>query len=182
MLDLVGAEAGGSRPGLAAKGPLSIHALRRIQARLPGFGRGNRAFGCYILAGVVCLALCCAFLSPATEDSTALFKRSEAFVQACEVAGAEITALRRASFLVDDCSRPIVTPVLGEEGRLIIRRTLQGHVNDGDGEPTTYSLMMDGRGFDNWRVLQVKRAPGQLTLDVSLLLATRSAMPPPAQR
>lgn len=161
------------------KGHVLGKALRTVGAR-------QNAQGYCMLMGAICLVAAVglggAVLSRATEDSTAMFKRSAASAQACEAAGAELKTLQRESFLVDDCSLAIVTPVLGEEGRVILSRTLQWHVDDIDGEPTTYSLKMDGRGFDKWRVLDVKRAPSRLTVDVSLLPATRSAVSSTAQR
>jgi hypothetical protein len=109
------------------------------------------------------------FVSPALESSTAMYKRSDAFVRACEAAGAEISKLRRASFFLESCSAPIVTPILSEEGYVIVRRTVSGHADDDDGERVTYSVKMDGRAVDKWRAVEVKRAPNHLTLDASLL-------------
>ena len=98
-----------------------------------------------------------------------MYKRSDAFVRACEAAGAEISKLRRASFFLESCSAPIVTPILSEEGHVIVRRAVLGHADDDDGERVTYSVKMDGRAVDKWRALEVKRAPNHLTLDTSLL-------------
>ena len=132
----------------------------------------NGAAG-YLLAGslgfVAGLWLGSAFISAAPDASTALYKRSNAFVGACETAGVEISRLRRAAFFIDDCSLPIVTPIFGEEGQLIVSRTVEGYADDDDGGRVTYSVKMDGRGVDKWRALDIKRAPRQLTLDASLL-------------
>jgi hypothetical protein len=123
-----------------------------------------------------------AFVYPAPEPPTAMYKRSGAFVRACEAAGVEIASLRRATFFVDDCSAPIVTPLFGHEGQVIVSRTVEGHASDDDGGRMTYSVKMDGRGVDTWRALEVRQAPGALTLDVSLLPTKRSAVPTAAQR
>jgi len=148
--------------GPSAAGEDSSSAIRK--------GRGAAG---YLLAGAfgvgAGLWLGSVFSSPAPDASTALYKRSTAFVQACETAGVEISRLRRATFFIDDCSKPIVTPIFGEEGQLIVTRTVQGHADDDDGERVSYSVKMDGRGVNRWRAIEVKRVPSHLTLDVSLL-------------
>jgi hypothetical protein len=157
--------------------------------RAPAFSSGlslkARAIGRYALAGGVGLAAGLwlgAFISPVLQSSTAMYKRSGAFFRVCEAAGAEIAKLRRASSFIDDCSTPTVTPIFGEEGYVIVRRTVEGHADDDDGGRVTYSVKMDGRGVDRWRALEVKRAPSQLTLDASLLPTTRATVPASAQR
>jgi hypothetical protein len=158
----------------------------RRQARSSGAIRKGRVAAGYALAGAVGLVagvwLGTAFVSPTQEASTAMYKRSTAFVRACEAAGVEISRLRRAAFFIDDCSAPIVTPIFGEEGQVIVRRMVEGYADDDDGGRLTYSVKMDGRGVDGWRMLEVRRAPSQVTLDASLLPTTRSAVPTSAQR
>jgi hypothetical protein len=122
------------------------------------------------------------FVPATAEPSTAMYKRSTAFVRACQAAGAEISRLRHATFFVDDCSAPIVTPIFGEEGRVIVRRVVEGYAGDDDGGRVTYSVKMDGRGLDGWRMLEVRRAPSHLTLDASLLPTMRTKVPTSAQR
>ena len=143
--------------------------LVRNEARSP---RSVPAAG-YLLVGAASLAagvwLGSVSVSHTPDSSTALYKRSTAFVRACETAGVEISRLRRAAIFVDDCSAPIVTPIFGEEGHLIVRRTVEGNAADDDGGRVTYSVKMDGRGVDKWRAIEIKRAPSRLTLDVSLL-------------
>jgi hypothetical protein len=142
--------------------------------------------GRYALAAgvglVVGLWLCSIFVFPAPQLSSAMYQRSGAFFRACEAAGAEIAKLRRAAFFIDDCSTPVVTAIFGEEGYMIVRRTVEGYPDDDDGGRVTYSVKMDGRGVDKWRALEVKRAPSQLTLDASLLPTTRATVPASAQR
>ena len=148
--------------GLSAAGESSSGAIRKRQG----------AAG-YLLAGAVGLVaglwLGSVFVSPAPDASTAMYKRATAFVRACETAGVEISRLRRAAFFVDDCSAPTVTPIFGEEGQLIVRRTVEGHGDDDDGGRVSYSVKMDGRGVDGWRAIEIKRVPSHLTLDASLL-------------
>lgn len=171
VLRLVHREADGLRQ---AAGVLpSAGERQRAQTHPVGRLCKARVAGCYALAGAVGLAagiwLGSTFVSPVLESSTAMYKRSDAFVRACEAAGAEISKLRRASFFLESCSAPIVTPILSEEGYVIVRRTVLGHADDDDGERVTYSVKMDGRAVDKWRALEVKRAPNHLTLDASLL-------------
>jgi hypothetical protein len=130
---------------------------------------------------VVGLWLGSIFVFSALQPSSAMYKRSGAFFRACEAAGAEIAKLRRAAFFIDDCSVPVVTAIFGEEGYMIVRRTVEGYADDDDGGRVTYSVKMDGRGVDKWRALEVKRAPSQLTLDASLLPTTRATVPTSAQ-
>ena len=160
---------------------------QRGQAHSSGMiRRGGRAVASYLLAGAVCFGLGVglgkAFVYLAPEPSTVMYKRSGAFVRACEAAGAEIASLRRATSFIDKCSAPIVTPLFGHEGQVIVSRTVEGHADDDDGERVTYSVKMDGRGVNGWRALEIKRAPSALTLDASLLLTNRSAAPASAQR
>ena len=147
---------------------------------------GGRAVGSYLLAGAVCFVLGVglgkAFVYLAPEPPTVMYKRSNAFVRACEAAGAEIASLRRATSFIDNCSAPIVTPLFGHEGQVIVSRTVEGHADDDDNERVTYSVKMDGRGVNGWHALEIKRAPSALTLDASLLLTNRSAAPASAQR
>jgi hypothetical protein len=128
------------------------------------------------------MGLVSVFLSSTPEPATALYKRSNALVRACEAAGTEISRLRRATFFIDDCSAPVVTPIFGEEGRLIVSRTVEGEADDDDGGRVTYSVKMDGRSIDRWRAIEVRLAPSRLTLDASLLPTTRSATPTSMQR
>lgn len=147
--------------------------------------KGRGAAG-YLLAGAVGVAaglwLGSVFFSRAPDASTAMYKRATAFVQACETAGVEISRLRRTAFFTDDCSKPIVTPIFGEEGQLIVRRTVEGHADDDDGGRVSYSVKMDGRGVNRWHTIEIKRVPSHLTLDASLLPTTRATVPASAQR
>jgi hypothetical protein len=158
----------------------------RGQVRVPGALRKRSVAGGYLLAAAVGLVLGMglgrALVFPAPEPASAMYKRSAAFGRACEAAGQEIAKLRRETFFIDDCSAPIVTPLFGAEGLVIVRRTVEGVVDDDDGGRVTYSVKMDGRGVDKWRALEIKRAPSGLTLDASLLPTKRSAVPTSAQR
>ena len=147
--------------------------------------KGRIATG-YLLAGAVGLVLGMgfgrAFLYPEPEPPTAMYKRSAAFVAACKAAGAEIARLQRATYFIDDCSAPIVTPLFGSEGQVIVSRTVEGATSDDDGGRAIFSVKMDGRGVDKWHALEIKRAPGGLTVDASVLPTKRPELPMSAQR
>ena len=142
--------------------------------------RGRRAarVAVGLLVGIVAGMCLVALLIAKPEAGTALYKRATAFTLACEAAGVELSMLRRASFFTDDCTAPIVTPVLSQEGYLIVSRTAEGHA---DGGRVRYSVKMDGRATDKWRIVEVKRAPNRLTVDASLLPTASSALPKSAR-
>jgi hypothetical protein len=186
VLRLTRNDAGGPRLPQAAEVQRPAGEDQREQARSFGAVRKGRIAVGYLMAGAVGLVLGTglgrAFLYPAPEPPTAMYKRSAAFVRACEAAGAEIARLRRATFFIDDCSAPIVTPLFGAEGQVVVSRTVEGFTNDDDGGRVIYSVKMDGRDVDKWHALEIKRAPSGLTLDASLLPTKRSALPTSAQR
>lgn len=146
----------------------------------------RRRAGGYVLAVMVGLVLGAglgrALVYPPAEPATAMYRRSAALGGACEAAGAEISKLRRATLFVDNCSLPVVTPLLGEEeGQVIVTRMVEGAPDDG-APRVIYSVKMDGRGTEKWQVLELRRAPRGPTLDASVLPAKRSTTPASAQR
>lgn len=183
VLRLIRKDVGGLQSRQAARLLPAASERERTPMLSPGKGR---VIGRHALVGGIGLAvglwLGSTFAPSALQSSTAMYKRSGAFFRVCEAAGAEIAKLRRTAFFIDDCSTPVVTPIFGEEGYVIVRRTVEGHADDDDGGRITFSVKMDGRGFDRWRALEVKRAPSQLTLDASLLPTTRATVPTSAQR
>jgi hypothetical protein len=183
---LIGKDPDGPRSPRAAAILQSAGEGQPGQARPSGAIGKGRAVASYLLAGAVGLVLGIglgrAFVYPAPEPQTAMYKRAGAFVRACEAAGTEIASLRRATVFIDNCSAPIVTPLFGSEGQMIVSRTVAGHAGDDDGGRVTYSVKMDGRGVDTWRALEVRRAPSALTLDASLLPTRRPSVPIAAQR
>jgi hypothetical protein len=84
--------------------------------------RSGIVSGGYLLAGAVGIVLGVglgrAFVYPTPEPPTAMHKRSAAFMGAGEAAGAEISKMRRATFFIDNCSTPIVTPPSARKARL----------------------------------------------------------------
>jgi hypothetical protein len=186
VLHLDRTDADGSRSSRAAAVLRVPDEDQHEAGRSPGMLHKASVTGGYLLASVIGLvlgmALGRAFVYPPPEPPTAMYKHAMAFVRACEAAGAEISTLRRATFFLDSCALPIVTPLLSEEGQVIVSRTVEGFTDDDDGGRVTYSVKMDGRGVDKWRAIEVKRAPNGLMLDSSLLVTRRSAMPTSAQR
>lgn len=144
--------------------------------------RGRRAerAAAGLLVGIVA-GICLVALLAKPEAGTALYKRATAFTLACKAAGVELSTLRRVSFFIDDCTAPVVTPMLGQEGYLIVSRIAEGHADDDDGGHVRYSVKMDGRATDKWRIVEVKRAPNRLTVDASLLPTASSALPKSAR-
>jgi hypothetical protein len=92
VLRLIRKDAGGPRL------PQAAPVLRPAGEGQPGRARSSstirkgKAIGSYLLAGAVGLVLGMglgrAFVYPAPESPTAMYKRSGAFVRACETAGA----------------------------------------------------------------------------------------------
>lgn len=171
-------------------GVLRLIGTEESAARVPRGGsglrlavRGRRAerIAVGLLAGIVAGVCLVVLLIAKPEAGTALYKRATAFTLACEAAGVELSMLRRALFFTDDCTAPIVTPVLGQEGYLIVSRTAEGHTDGDDGGRVRYSVKMDGRATDKWRIVEVKRAPNRLTVDASLLPTASSALPKSAR-
>ena len=186
MLRWIRKDAGGSREPQAGHDLRPASEAESGQAPAAGAIPKGSAAGGYLLAAavglVLGLAIGRALVFPAPEAPSVMYKRSAALVRACEAAGEEIAKVRRATLFIDDCSAPIVTPLFGAEGLVIVRRTIEGVADDDDGGRVTYSVKMDGRGVDKWSALEIKRAPGGLTLDASLLPTKRSAVPTSAQR
>ncbi len=130
------------------------------------------------LLGIVAGAWLGALVFDASGPSRiALYKHAGAFRLACEAAGEEISNLRHVSIFLDDCTKPIVTPVLGQEGQLIVSRVVEGNTAADKSSRVTYSVKVDGRAADRWRILEVKRAPNQVILDASLLPTKAAAGP-----
>ena len=89
--------------------------------------KSTRGYRLAAVAGIgLAILLGVAILYSPAKQTIALYKRSAAAVQACEAAGAEIARLRRATLFMDDCSTPVVTPLFGSEGQVIVTRTVAG--------------------------------------------------------
>jgi hypothetical protein len=104
-------------------------------------------------------------LSFTSQADLPLYQRRGAFEAACRDAGDALLRLTQPSTVTfaDDCRQPTVTPVFNRAGFLIVTRVVMAP----NGEATvrrTYSLLMDGRQFDAWRLTEMEQAPNQLSV------------------
>ena len=180
MLRLVRTEAGSARSQRAGQIQAAPGERSAPRSRWSGMVFRKGEAGGYVLSGLAGVMLGMVFfsvvLSSSPDSATAIYQRPDSFVHACEAAAAEISRLRRGTIFSDDCSAPVVTPIFGEEGRVIVRRTAEGEQDD-DGAHVTFSVKMDGRSAEKWHALEIRRAPSRLTLDASLLSTARAAAP-----
>src|SRR5262245_10186290 len=96
-----------------------------------------------------------AFLHLSAGSEIALCQRATAGREACKATAEGISAWRGASptVFLDDCAAPIVTLVLKHPGQLIVTRVVEQAALE---QSQSYSVMMDGRGRNQWRVLDIK--------------------------
>jgi hypothetical protein len=104
-------------------------------------------------------------LSCDSQSDVPLYQRRGAFEAACRDAGDALLQLIRPSpvTFADDCRQPTVTPLFNRAGFLIVTRVVMAP----KGEATvrrTYSLLMDGREFDAWRMTEMEQAPNELSV------------------
>jgi hypothetical protein len=143
-------------------------------------GTSKKAAWCWMLVGVIALvapAMIVYSLWWAPEPITAMYQRDAAPRAACKAAAVAMSALRPMAglTLVDDCDAPTVTEVLNDPGLFIVTLDVEEQGDGLRGRRRTYSVMIDGRAFDKWRILDVKLAPNSLTLDASQLTSALSA-------
>ena len=105
------------------------------------------------------------FVPGGSEAGIAHYQRRAASEAACDAAANEITRLRLQSpvAFVDDCVQPKVTPVFNKPGHVIVTRVVDIQTNRGTARKT-YSVLMDGRAVDAWRMVQVESAPNELSV------------------
>ena len=104
-------------------------------------------------------------LSFGSQADVPLYQRRGAFEAACKDAGDALLRLGLPSpvSFADDCRKPTATPLFNRSGFLIVTRV----VNAQKGEATvrrTYSLLMDGRQFGAWRMIEMEQAPNELSV------------------
>lgn len=117
------------------------------------------------LVTVACAIAVGLALSVVSEADVPLYQRRAAAEVACRDAAAALLRLHPASGItfVDDCRQPKVTPLSNRPGYLIVTRVAGAPAGDAAGE-TTYSVLMDGRYFDAWRLVEVRSAPNELSV------------------
>jgi hypothetical protein len=129
------------------------------------------------VTGLASAAMIAYSLWPDSGTTMAMYQRETAPRDACKAAALAIPAFRAMSGLTfaGDCDAPTVTEVLNEPGHFIVTLDMEERRDGFRDRRRTYSVMIDGRGFDKWRILDVKLAPNTLTLDASQLTADLSA-------
>jgi hypothetical protein len=133
---------------------------RVLPARFPA----PTSFVCVVVAALSAIAAGFA-LSFTSQADVPLYQRRGALEAACRDAGDALLRLTRPSLVTfaDDCRQPTVTPVFNRAGFLIVTRVVLAP----KGEATvrrTYSLLMDGRQFDAWRMTEMEQAPNELSV------------------
>ena len=134
------------------------------QRLLPPWLAAPPIFICGVVAALSVIAAGFA-LSFTSKADVPLYQRRGAFQAACRDAGDALLRLTWPSpvTFADDCRQPTVTPVFNRAGFLIVTRV----VTASEGDATvrrTYSLLMDGRQFDAWRMTEMERAPNELSV------------------
>jgi hypothetical protein len=134
------------------------------QRVLPARSLAPTSFICAVVA-TLCAIAAGFGLSFASQADMPLYQRRGAFETACRDAGDALLRLTWSSAVTfaDDCRQPTVTPVFNKAGFLIVTRVVMAP----KGETTvrrTYSLLMDGRQFDSWRMTEMEQAPNELSL------------------
>ena len=134
------------------------------QRILPARFAAPTTFICVIVAALSAIAAGFA-LSFASQADVPLHQRRGAFEAACRDAGDALLRLTSPSPLTfaDDCRQPKVTPVFNRAGFVIVTRVVMAP----KGEATvrrTYSLLMDGRQVDAWRMTEMEQAPNELSV------------------
>ena len=120
---------------------------------------------CAVLAAVFAIVASIA-LSAALKEEAPLYHRRAASKVACKDAA---NALLRQHHLpsgvtfADDCRQPKVTPVSNRPGYLIVTRVVHARAGDATADKT-FSVLMDGRQFDAWRLVEVRSAPNELSV------------------
>lgn len=107
-------------------------------------------------------------------EAVPMSERQGAGIQACWVAEIAIAGHRApaATAFASDCLMPVVTPLWTKPGFVIVTRTLKDPEGAAGMKPRTFSVLLDGRHTDRWRIVDVKSSPGELTLDTPALRST----------
>ena len=134
------------------------------QRVLPARFAAPTTFVCVVVAALSAIAAGFA-LSFTSQTDVPLYQRRGAFEAACRDAGAALLQLTRPSpvVLADDCRQPTVTPVFNRPGFLIVTRVVMAPKGEAMAR-RTYSLLMDGRRSDAWRVTEIEQAPNELSV------------------
>jgi hypothetical protein len=134
------------------------------QRLLPASLATPTTFICSVVAVLSAIAAGIA-LSFTSKADVPLYQRRGAFEAACRDAGGALLRLTWPSpvTFADDCRQPTVTPVFNKAGFLIVTRVVMAPKGDATVR-RTYSLLMDGRQFDAWRMTEMEQAPNELSV------------------
>ena len=134
------------------------------QRELSAWSAAPTAILCGVVAALSAIAagFALSFTSP---PDAPLYQRRGAFEAACRDAGDALLRLTWPSpvTLADDCRQPTVTPVFNRAGFLIVTRVVMAPKGE-TAVRRTYSLLMDGRQFDSWRMTKMEQAPNELSV------------------
>jgi hypothetical protein len=136
------------------------------QRVLPAWLAAPTTLLCGVVAALSAIAAGFALsLSFASQADVPLYQRRGAFEAACRDAGDALLQLTRPSpvTFADDCRQPTVTPVFNRPGFLIVTRVVMAPKGEAMAR-RTYSLLMDGRQFDAWRMTEMEQAPNELSV------------------
>jgi hypothetical protein len=134
------------------------------QRVLPVRSAAPTIFICGVVAALSAIAAGFALTFDSQSD-VPMYQRRGAFAAACRDAGDALLRLTPPSpvTFADDCRQPTVTPVFNRTGFLIVTRVVMAP----KGETMvrrTYSLLMDGRQSDSWRMAEMEQAPNELSV------------------
>lgn len=107
-------------------------------------------------------------------EAAPMYERQGAAVHACWVAEIAIAGHRApaATTFASDCLMPVVTPLWTRPGFVIVTRTLKDPEGTPGAKPRTFSVLLDGRRTDRWRIVDVKSSSGELALDATTVRST----------
>jgi hypothetical protein len=106
------------------------------------------------------------------EEGLPMYERGAADLLACWVAEAAIAARRGSAktAFADDCRQPFVTHLSNRPGFVAVTRVVREPDRTAGARRLVFSVLLDGRQPDRWRVVDIRPAPAKVTLDISLLL------------
>lgn len=132
--------------------------------------------GLALITGVIVFAAT-EFIAADAREGLPQFQRKQADRHACAAAVAGVAKLPSSPKVASgECIHPKVTPMLHEPGRLIV--TLVEAEQPGQAtRRKAFSVLLDGRETDAWRVLEIQLTPDKLVLEVlEDALASRAAI------
>jgi hypothetical protein len=140
--------------------------------------KGNmlgRAFrGSLLVCGGVVLGVVSAGLyvwSQRENMAVPMYERAGADMQACSVAEIAIAGHRApaSTTFASACRAPVVTRLWNRPGFVVVTRAAKELDATSAPLQRTFSVLLDGRHSDGWQIVDVRPAPNELTVDISML-------------